>query len=688
MGRLLASLSSALVSMILLAALPLDLARAADWYVDADHGSNSGAGDIASPWRTIRFALQQPLTHGDTLRVRGSRAAFSMQETYPIRLPAGIALRTWDSSSTAVLDAGSLPCLLIDGDGHYNQTIDGETRSLTLSGNPAIQIRPSGPSALLDLTVRGLNIEGDLILDHDNTVSLFGGHILRVSDCHIAGQCNLYPAYQSPFQYLHILRAYVSDSRISGGLSAVGINDTLEITRCDIDNGVLARENYSWQSQHGRMGGRTFIRSCRIRSGNIATYGSNLLQPEISDCVVEAGSILAFSAWDCNSTVVRSRAQEDIEVDAHFDATCTDSVAGDLVRVSGQDIYVDRNRCARVRASGGTRSCRIIGNYVVGEGISATVGNGLGTYVVDNYVEVTALPTTGAAIDLGTAYDAQRNIVLDRIGCPVGIRAGAGLLGNTIEGFDVGAEALDIGFGYRSCTQNTFVSCRIDALRSSIGYVPAEIVGNLFYDCGNTAINLRRVTGSIEPLALVDNVFVGNSVDISAGVLQSGDTVTNNHSTAQSFNSYHASNQGGETHLDTSSMQLLPTSPCIGASSQGGTMGPLRLGQLAPELRITNLGQQATLRWEPSTQRYNGLGIVLIGAYPANVTIPYANGLLGLDPQSYLAALPVQLMEYQPVTLSFPLPGGPLESVMQGLRTDASTPGGLRLTNTAIFRIL
>jgi hypothetical protein len=466
----------------------------------------------------------------------------------------------------------------------------------------------------------------------------------------------------------------------------VGINDLLEIDRCDADQGIVAYENQSGSS-YGTMGGDVFIRSSRARSGNIWTSGYHLLQPTISDCVVDSGRIWAFSGYDCSASVTRCRAYSSIDVNAYFTATCADSVAGSFIRAQGLWYYVERNRCSEIQTVSGTYGGRISGNYITGTGITAT-SSYPAVDIADNLIEVTQMPPNGAAINAPGLRFLARNIVLDRIGCPVGIRAEAGLLGNTIEGFDVGAEALDIGPGYRSCTQNTFVSCRIDALRSYIGYVPAEIVGNLFYDCGSTAINLRRVTGSIEPLALVDNVFVGNSVDISAGVLQSGDTVTNNHSTAQTFNSYHASNQSGEAHLDTSSMQLLPTSPCIGASSQGGTMGPPRLGQLTPELRIANLGQQATLRWEPSTQRYNGLGIVLIGAYPATVGIPYANGFLGLDPQSYLAALPVQLMEYQPVTLSFPLPGGPLESVMQGLRTDASTPGGLRLTNTVIFRIL
>ncbi|MBL8899712.1 MAG: hypothetical protein JNM84_18925 [Planctomycetes bacterium] len=683
MNRLLALLSNTTLVMLLIASSSLNSARAADWYVDADNGSDNGAGNLASPWRTISYTLQQPLNHGDAIMVRGLRASFSTQESFPIRLPAGISLRTWDSSSTAVIDAGTGPCILIDGDGHYNQAIDGDSRSITLSGIPAVWIRPSGPSALLNLSIRGLNIEGNVLLDHDITRSVLGGHSLQINDCHISGSCSLHPAHQSPYQYMHILRAYVSNCRILGGLSAIGINDTLAIDRCDVDQGIMASEGSV------TLGGYTSISSCRVRSGDLSASGSLLLEPIISDCIVDSGSIRASAALDCDALVTRCRASSDIDVNAYFDATCTDSTAGDEIRVGGSDVRIERNRCFHLVAVRSQSRCEIIGNYVVGRGIELSPAvYGLSTWVADNYVEATSLPSSGAAIDAASAWNLVGNFVRDNAGCPIGIRGDQGLLDNTIEGFDIGAMISGIAQNNRACARNTFVECRITALQSSAYYGVAEIRSNLFINCAGTALNLSRAAGNTSTLELGDNIFLNNNSDISPSALQQGDLVTNNHSTSGTFNSYHASNQGGAVHLQPATLQLLSTSPCIGASSTGGSMGPPRLGQFTPELRIADEGHQATLRWTPPLQPYNGLGAVLIGAYPAMTELPFANGLLGLAPQSYLATLHVQFREQQTIVLSFPLPGGPVESAMQGLRIDTAIPGGLRLTNTVIFRIL
>ena len=80
------------------------IAPAADFYVDAIHGSDtSGNGSAASPWQTITFALQQGPSAGDTLHVLPGTYDTALGETFPLNLPAGLTVEGAGPSVT-VLD--------------------------------------------------------------------------------------------------------------------------------------------------------------------------------------------------------------------------------------------------------------------------------------------------------------------------------------------------------------------------------------------------------------------------------------------------------------------------------------------------------------------------------------------------------------------------------------------------------
>src|SRR5262245_14386746 len=79
----------ALVALALLS----PCAPAADYFVNSITGNNaSGDGSVASPWRTITFALSQVPGPGDTIHVAAGTYDLTLGEVYPIDMKPGVSV--------------------------------------------------------------------------------------------------------------------------------------------------------------------------------------------------------------------------------------------------------------------------------------------------------------------------------------------------------------------------------------------------------------------------------------------------------------------------------------------------------------------------------------------------------------------------------------------------------------------
>lgn len=166
---------------ILLAIVLVGLsARAGDWYVDAQNGSNANNGlSPASAWRTLTHALATiPAPGTDTLHVAPGTYDAALGEVYPLVMRPGLLLSGDQGSSATVLESAGATLLWFESNSAttgYTFDASSGAEGLTLRNSSAgIEMRtnwnPVSP-AFRDLVITGMQDDGVSILTFG-----FGSH--------------------------------------------------------------------------------------------------------------------------------------------------------------------------------------------------------------------------------------------------------------------------------------------------------------------------------------------------------------------------------------------------------------------------------------------------------------------------------------------------------------------------------
>src|SRR5690349_16699245 len=154
-------------------------ARAGDWYVDAQNGSNSNNGlSPISAWKTLTHALATiPAPGSDTLHVAPGTYDAALGELYPLMMRPGLRLLGDQGSSSTVLESAGATLLWFESNfATTGYTFDASSGAdgLTLRNSFAgIEIRtnwnPVSPS-FHDLAIQGMQDDGVSILTDRKSV--------------------------------------------------------------------------------------------------------------------------------------------------------------------------------------------------------------------------------------------------------------------------------------------------------------------------------------------------------------------------------------------------------------------------------------------------------------------------------------------------------------------------------------
>lgn len=681
-------------------------ASAADHYLDASTGSNANPGTSAQPWRTITFALGQPLASGDVLRLRGTFAAPA--ESFPLSLLPGVSLTTWDSSSTARIDAGTSPCIQIIRPGDHTEEIVGTAGSLVIAGTPAVRIEAPTAATRCTSRIAGCRIEGRFEVLVATSAPAYGGYDVHVTteDCEIVGDVHLSSNSLGDWSPSEMMSAWFLRCTVRGTLVAENpesiTRDSLRIEACTIYGDIRCVETYDADAYLCHL-----LRN-RIIGGSIICDSTpaavSLLYPIVTDNTVEGGSILiTLNGDDDAASVLRNTVlRGSILVESYYLYAVEDNnVDGPLtIRAgrSGSAGQIARNSCHSLVASildyltisdntvsaGGIYIPRapyyftISGNRISSSGsYGVRVGprhlTSLGPSCIDDNL-IIGNGGLGSSIGIEVDCDLQRLFVRR----------------NRVQGFADGV-SLPSSFAFDNLTieNNCLFECA-NGVNASLegGRISAHLHGNVL--ASNTSgLRLVRSTNGVSVEAW-GNIFAGNSTaDITPGSLLPSDDVRGNLAEDGSLLDFHPSNISGDPHfVDAANgdFRLRPTSPCIapGNNPAGGDIGRYQSG-LQPTLEVVELGGNlASFR----TRGENGDHVILfIAAYPARpAALTFCDGLLGLDAPTILAVLPGiitfgrwDLVVDVPPNLAF-------TAVLQSLRVDLNAPNECSMTNTRFFR--
>ena len=145
-----------------------------DFYVNASTGSNStGAGTLASPWKTITYALGQFSGSGRTLHVASGTYNRTLGEKFPIAVKNGVSL-VGAGIDVSIIDAGGTDLVL-----WCAGVVDATTRieGLTIKGGNVSGTMQSGGSGLYISGGSALTVTNNKITGNSNYSAGYGGGI-------------------------------------------------------------------------------------------------------------------------------------------------------------------------------------------------------------------------------------------------------------------------------------------------------------------------------------------------------------------------------------------------------------------------------------------------------------------------------------------------------------------------------
>ncbi|MBL8901175.1 MAG: hypothetical protein JNM84_26345 [Planctomycetes bacterium] len=688
------------LSTLALALFLASTASAADYYLDAGAGNDANPGTAAQPWRTISFALGQPLASGDVLRLRGTFAAPA--ESFPLSLLPGVSLTTWDASSTARIDAGASPCVRIIRPGDHTEEIIGNAGSLVVAGAPAVRIEAPNAATRCTSRIVGCRIEGRFEVYVAYGYAGHGVHLV-IDDCHLAGDMHLFSDSTGNLMIDNPMSARVSRCTHIGDVLAENPESRFLLQDCEVHGSVRCIE-----TQGGDAGFVEILRN-RIFSGSItcdstqSVYG--LMHPRVHDNTVEGGSIIInLSGDDTAGSALRNTVRRgNLYVGAYYLYPVEDNIVdGQLVVSASRRGVSDRisgNTCHSITAS-------VLDYLTITE--NTVTNGGINIPWSPYYFAILRNRIHGAAgrgifVGAGSAWSTlaissiEENIISGGNASPgiAGIHIECNLqrlyiLNNTIANWITGvAIPPEFGFDALALENNSIAQCGVAAdIHLDRGRASAHFLGNVI-SLSQVGVRLHRPGSSI-PIEAWGNIFAGNSIaDITPGSLLPSDDVRGNLAEDGSLLDFHPSNISGDPHfVDAANgdFHLRPTSPCIapGNNPAGGDIGRFQSG-LQPTLEVVELGGNlASFR----TRGENGDHVILfIAAYPARpAALTLCDGLLGLDAPTILAVLPGiitfgrwDLIVDVPPNLAF-------TAVLQSLRVDLNAPTECSMTNTRFFR--
>ncbi|MBK9387159.1 MAG: DUF1565 domain-containing protein [Planctomycetes bacterium] len=693
-------------SFAFVALLCIGSARADDFYVDLDAGSDAAVGTSAAPWRTLTHAMATVApSSGHRVLVRGTATLSSPGESFPIRVPAGVSLEAWDAQQGAVLDAELQPCLEIVGPEHRGQSLRGYAGNLRLIGEPAISVDVLGIAESVDLVVDGCAVWGELrmILAEAVGQTRFGSCALTVRSCDLIDvtvDCrtssisttqdvlsvslsdNSYCRYlllrglSAPTRPLELLRNREVDSalleRCSAATAVIEDNVFDRTIHADVSaSTVLCRRNYSEFGMYFAAQGRLEVLANRVFAGSLSVCGAGT--QKIHDNVSANGAILFDSLGPLSApcSVLRNHAaQMEVEVLGSQALTIADNFVTEFgmnVRsLPSASVEIVRNQITQAYSEGGM-NLRLAPVGTFPEAPQVTIA--------DN--QITGYFREGA----GVLVDAiLGKLVIER---------------NDIRGFGSGLHIADASVVHGSPNGWNFRIERNAIYGSRIG---VEL------GLGGSQEDLRFLNNEIasleEGLLLRRGTYLGtircwNNILSSEGnqAVSGGfapiDLVWSNLCSDTSLLALHPTNISGDPQFDPASGRLRSSSPAVGSGIDPLTALPgFNMGRdpLQPAATLQFRAQSeaaATLRLDAPG---SSVALLLFGAAASNpADIALCDGLLGIDLGSWLFSVP-QPVSNGTLVLPLALPPGTWTVVVQALYDAASAVPPCRASNMVVVR--
>ena len=170
----------------------------ADWYVSATTGSDGGAGDAGSPFRTISYACTQA-SSGQTIQVLPGTYDIAIGEVFPIVIPAGVIVlgdeinKGGGITPTTISGGGLIPAPNVQAT--WFAAVVPQTGA-TLAGFTILN-DPTPPTfdTCVFLQVAGVTIRNNRILDGQGGIQCrggFGAHVITGNILQGHGGAGLY----------------------------------------------------------------------------------------------------------------------------------------------------------------------------------------------------------------------------------------------------------------------------------------------------------------------------------------------------------------------------------------------------------------------------------------------------------------------------------------------------------------
>jgi hypothetical protein len=680
-------------------------ASAADYYVDASSGNDANPGTAAQPWRTITFALGQPLASGDVLRLRGTFAASA--ESFPLSLLPGVSLTTWDSSSTARIDAGTAPCIRIIRPGDHTEEIVGNSGSLVIVGAPAVRIEAPTAATRCTSRIAGCRIEGRfevyVAYGHPGYAGDFFHPVME--DCEVIGDMHLFSDSEGNYQYDNYFAFTARRNIIHGVLHAENLEVAQQGTCLILEDNDLAR-GLSVVETRGDSSGILISRN-RVRSGSLAvdSYQSiiGLMFGEVRNNQVDSGAIAVRVKDDAHAIVTGNRCAGDLTAYMYYLRDCSDNRSGGTIRISGGvDIHparICRNHAVELQASAFGGGMLLVEDNITNGGQIRLNGLGVISSIARNSVHDS--PGEGLVI-LGAHFPGLMNLSI--VANVISSRTTASGTGIVIDASSYVCEIQDnfvhghqsgITLSQRSAFGNPHGPPGAVALsleRNSISRCDYGALMSLDNTTGDVAIRSNSVSSTLACLSIDRNQFSGSlsiignilyatsSTEFAPGSLSVSDRAEFNLSESGDLLPFHPSNIWGDPHFidhENGDLRLRSTSPC-------GGMGAVQNGQQATLYLLELGGNRVSIRTLGAS---GDLAVLLVGAFPARpATVPACDGLLGLDTSGIITALTgmITLDRWDviidvPSNLSF-------TAVLQAGRFAQGTQWECSMTNTRFFR--